>query len=151
MVANTKPGTKIKVLTLESAQLQAELQRDLGHLANLAIPLELRINHRTEMPALAQLVDVCFVVEHHKFYCHKAAFAVRSEYFRALFRDHFGETSQTDILNNSADELSSPPVIDVLSIRDITAEVFAQVVLYVYSNNIEVQLKKIKHKGTKMK
>jgi len=109
-------------------------------LANLAIPPELRINPRTEMPALAHLVDVCFVVEHHKFYCHKAAFAVRSEYFRALFRDHFGETSQTDILNDSVDELSSPPVIDVLSIRDITAEVFAQVVLYVYSNNIEVQL-----------
>jgi hypothetical protein len=63
----------------------------------------------------------------------QAAFAGRSEYFRALFRDHFGE--RTVHLDESTDAMQ----VDILVLRDVTALVFAQVVFYVYSNRVDVK------------
>ena len=63
----------------------------------------------------------------------KAAFAGRSEYFRALFRDHFDERTV------HFDESTDVTKVDVLVLRDVTALVFAQVVFYVYSNRVNVK------------
>jgi hypothetical protein len=63
----------------------------------------------------------------------QAAFAGRSEYFRALFRDHFSE--RTVHLDESTDAMQ----VDILVLRDVTALVFAQVVFYVYSNRVDVK------------
>lgn len=78
----------------------------------------------------------------------QAAFAGRSDYFRALFQDHFGETSHENKGNENADDEHS---VDVLILRDVTAEVFAQVVLYVYSNYAKVPLVMMKLYNTETK
>ena len=87
--AETKPGTRIKVVSLESAQLQAELQRDIGRLAEQAIPPELQTNLFSDVadypPPLLGLVDVCFVVDHHKFLCHKVSFLFLRHLFFLFF------------------------------------------------------------------
>lgn len=71
--AESKPGTRIKVLSLESCELQTELQRDLGQLAKQAIPSVL-IGGPIETNRSAHplgLIDVCFIVDNYKFTCHK--------------------------------------------------------------------------------
>ncbi|XP_046653588.1 ankyrin repeat and BTB/POZ domain-containing protein 1-like isoform X1 [Daphnia pulicaria] len=141
--AETKPGTKIKVLTLESKEFLEEVQRDLSQLAKQAMPSELNVNHSfTEIPSpLLNLVDVCFVVDDHQFLCHKAAFVGRSEYFRALFRDHFRETSRTGVCDKAIKQkegMEGRSEIDLMTLRDVTPEVFAQVVSYVYSNCVQL-------------
>jgi hypothetical protein len=71
-----KPGTSVKTLTLESAELAAELQQDLGVLGMQAVPQELRTwVTGVDLPLMPIvplfLVDVCFCVCGYKFYCHK--------------------------------------------------------------------------------
>lgn len=71
-----KPGTSVKTLTLESAELAAELQQDLGVLGVQAVPQELRTwVTGVDLPLMPVvplfLVDVCFCVSGYKFYCHK--------------------------------------------------------------------------------
>ncbi|KAK4025082.1 ankyrin repeat and BTB/POZ domain-containing protein 1 [Daphnia magna] len=142
--ADTKPGTKIKVLLLESKEFRAEIQRDLGQLAKQAIPSglitnDLFIQATLELPIL---VDVCFVVDRQQFLCHKAAFVGRSEYFRAFFRDHFRETSRTDLCKGSINPRDEETVkgseLERVMLRDVTPEVFAQVVYYVYCNSAQL-------------
>jgi hypothetical protein len=71
-----KPGTRVKTLTLESAELAAELQQDLGVLGMQAVPRELRTwVTGVDLPLMPVvplfLVDICFCVCGYKFYCHK--------------------------------------------------------------------------------
>lgn len=78
LLADTKPGTKIKVLLLESKEFRAEIQRDLGQLAKQAIPSglitnDLFIQATLELPIL---VDVCFAVDHQQFLCHKVSIRI---------------------------------------------------------------------------
>jgi hypothetical protein len=66
----------VKTLTLESAELVAELQQDLGVLGMQAVPQELRtwvtgVDLRLMPVVPLFLVDICFCVCGHKFYCHK--------------------------------------------------------------------------------
>jgi hypothetical protein len=73
-----KPGTSVKMLTLESAELAAELQQDLGVLGMQAVPRELRTwVTGVDLPLMPIvplfLVDICFCVCGYKFYCHKVA------------------------------------------------------------------------------
>lgn len=126
-----KPGTSVKTLTLESAELAAELQQDLGVLGMQAVPQELRTwVTGVDLPLMPVvplfLVDICFCVCGYKFYCHKAFFCGRSEYFNALLRDHFSETT--------ADE-GNP----VVTIRNVPVEAFAAVVYYIYTNVVQVR------------
>ena len=53
--------------------MQVELQRDLDQIAKQAIPPELLTNDlfASSPSPLLNLIDVCFVVDHHKFLCHK--------------------------------------------------------------------------------
>jgi hypothetical protein len=71
-----KPGTSVKTLTLESPELAAELQQDLGVLGMQAVPQELRTwATGVDLPLMPVvplfLVDICFCVRGYKFYCHK--------------------------------------------------------------------------------
>jgi len=71
-----KPGTSVKTLTLESAELAAELQQDFGVLGMQAVPRELRTwVTGVDLPLMPIvplfLVDICFCVCGYKFYCHK--------------------------------------------------------------------------------
>ena len=64
------------MLTLESAELAAELQQDLGVLGMQAVPQELRTwVTGVDLPLMPIvplfLVDICFCVCGYKFYCHK--------------------------------------------------------------------------------
>jgi hypothetical protein len=66
------------MLTLESAELSAELQQDLGVLGMQAVPHELRTwVTGVDLPLMPVvppfLVDICFCVSGYKFYCHKVA------------------------------------------------------------------------------
>lgn len=73
ILAETKPGTRIKVLSVESSELLAEVQHDLSQLATQAIPPDLltKISSTSNIPRLLNLTDVCFIVDGHKFSCHK--------------------------------------------------------------------------------
>lgn len=57
----------------------------------------------------------------------QAAFVGRSEYFRALFRDHFRETSRTDVCDTAIQqkdkEREGRTEIDLLTLHDVTPEV----------------------------
>ena len=71
-----KPGTRVKTLTLESAELAAELQQDLGVLGMRGVPQELRTCVTGDDLPLMPIVplfmaDICFCVCGYKFYCHK--------------------------------------------------------------------------------
>ncbi|XP_021931904.1 ankyrin repeat and BTB/POZ domain-containing protein 1-like isoform X2 [Zootermopsis nevadensis] len=127
----TKPGTSVKTLTLESAELAAKLQQDLGVLGVQALPQELRTwVTGVDLPLMPIvplfLVDICFCVCGCKFYCHKAFFCGRSEYFNALLRDHFSETTADD---------GNPMV----TIRNVPVEAFASVVYYIYTNAVQAR------------
>ena len=74
IIAETKPGTRIKVLSLESTEMQSDLQRELGLLAETAIPVELLPSGQPRINQFLNLIDVCFVVEQHRFHCHKVIF-----------------------------------------------------------------------------
>ncbi|PSN49801.1 Ankyrin repeat and BTB/POZ domain-containing protein 1, partial [Blattella germanica] len=55
-----------------------------------------------------------------------AFFCGRSEYFHALLRDHFSETTADD-------------GIPVVTIRNVPVEAFAAVVYYIYTNGVQVR------------
>ncbi|KAK3861251.1 hypothetical protein Pcinc_032762 [Petrolisthes cinctipes] len=106
---------------------------DLRDLAQATLPPHLRF-WPTEMPFCptqdhAPFADVCFVIDGHPFLCHKMFFCTRSEYFRALLRDHFHETQWQDS--------SSLPTI---TLHDVSPQVFAVLVHYLYCNQTIVSL-----------
>jgi hypothetical protein len=79
---------RVKTLTLESAELVAELQQDLGVLGMQAVPKELRTwvkgGNLPRMPIVPLfLVDVCFCVCGYKFYCHKVTKTEGNDLFRS--------------------------------------------------------------------
>ncbi len=56
----------------------------------------------------------------------QAAFVGRSEYFRALFRDHFRETSRTGVCDKAIKQkegMEGRSEIDLMTLRDVTPEV----------------------------
>ncbi|PSN49796.1 hypothetical protein C0J52_01396 [Blattella germanica] len=72
----SKPGMNVKMLILESVELAAELQQDLGVLGMQAVPQELCTwVTGVDLPLMPIvplfLVDVCFCVSGYKFNCHK--------------------------------------------------------------------------------
>ena len=92
----SKRGTVITSLHLDSKLSQEELQQDLGVIAQQALPLEFRDWNGLELPLMPrveqQFVDLVFLVGGYEYFCHKPIFSTRSEYFRALLEDHFQET-----------------------------------------------------------
>ncbi|XP_062977437.1 ankyrin repeat and BTB/POZ domain-containing protein 1 isoform X2 [Elgaria multicarinata webbii] len=72
--------------------------------------------------------DVCFRVADYNFLCHKAFFCGRSDYFKALLEDHFSES----------EELQTQPSIPVVTLHDISEEIFIRVLYYIYSDDTEL-------------
>ncbi|KAM6977066.1 ankyrin repeat and BTB/POZ domain-containing protein 1 [Aplochiton taeniatus] len=127
---SNKPGTCVKVLTLEPSNCQ--LQEDMAQLADCALPAELRVGFG-ELPFdridnFPSYPDVCFRVEGYNFLCHKAFFCGRSDYFKALLEDHFSEV----------EVLESQPCTPVLTLHNISHEIFTRIIYYIYSDDTEL-------------
>ncbi|XP_068191257.1 ankyrin repeat and BTB/POZ domain-containing protein 1 isoform X1 [Antennarius striatus] len=129
---SSKPGICVKVLSLEPDSCQ--LQEDMAQLADSAIPTELRVGFG-ELPfdkveCFYTYPDICFRVGSYNFLCHKAFFCGRSDYFKALLEDHFSEGEQ----------LQSQPSIPVITLHNISHEVFIDVMYYIYTNDPELKV-----------
>nr|XP_033782147.1 ankyrin repeat and BTB/POZ domain-containing protein 1 isoform X2 [Geotrypetes seraphini] len=133
---SSKPGTWVKVLTIEP-QGNCRLQEDLALLADCALPAELRVGYG-ELPFDSTdnfncCPDVCFRVADYNFLCHKAFFCGRSDYFKALLEDHFCESG----------ELQTQPSIPVVTLHNISEDIFIRVLYYIYSDNTELSLENV--------
>lgn len=134
---SSKRGAKIRHIQIESVRSQNALHEDLSILAMLTLPYEfqfqwhywMELPMRPKPPGCDQYADVVFKVDSIPFYCHKAMFCTRSDYFRALISDHFHE--------GSWDPMLEMPVIEIHNVRP---SVFALVVNHVYSNKQKVFL-----------
>uniref|UniRef100_H3ATG5 Ankyrin repeat and BTB/POZ domain-containing protein 1 n=1 Tax=Latimeria chalumnae TaxID=7897 RepID=H3ATG5_LATCH len=128
---SSKPGTCVKVLTVEPLD-NCRLQDDLAHLADCAMPAELRVGFG-ELPFdstdnFNSYPDVCFRVNGYNFLCHKAFFCGRSDYFKALMQDHFSES----------EELEAQPSISLLTLHNLSEEIFIHVLYYIYTDHTEL-------------
>nr|XP_046221031.1 ankyrin repeat and BTB/POZ domain-containing protein 1 isoform X1 [Oncorhynchus gorbuscha] len=127
---SNKPGTCVKVLTLEPHSCQH--QEEMAQLADCALPAELKVGFG-ELPFdrtdnFPSYPDICFRVEGYDFLCHKAFFCGRSDYFKALLQDHFSE----------GEMMQSQPSTPVLTIHNISHEIFIRLLYYVYSDDTEL-------------
>ncbi|XP_064604723.1 ankyrin repeat and BTB/POZ domain-containing protein 1-like [Liolophura sinensis] len=124
---STKLG--VNVTTLCTEPNSEELQLHLGKLADMALPTELSNWALGELPfepeAVCLFPDVCFVVEGHNFLCHKAFFCGRSDYFKVLLLDHFGELETSDDL-------------PTLTLHGISVDVFIAVMYHIYQDNCQL-------------
>ncbi|KAJ8371899.1 hypothetical protein AAFF_G00298910 [Aldrovandia affinis] len=128
---SSKPGTCVKVLTLEPLS-NRQLQEEMAILADCALPAELRVGFG-ELPFdrtdnFPCYPDICFRVEGYDFMCHKVFFCGRSDYFRALLEDHFSE----------GETLQSQPCTPVLTLHNIPHDIFVRVLYYIYSDDTEL-------------
>ncbi|KAG8516966.1 Ankyrin repeat and BTB/POZ domain-containing protein 1 [Galemys pyrenaicus] len=128
----SKPGTCVKVLTIEPPPLDPRLREDLALLADCALPPELR-GDLGELPfpcpdGFNSCPDVCFRVDGCSFLCHKAFFCGRSDYFRALLDDHFCEN----------EELEASGGLPVITLHRISPDIFTHVLYYIYSDHTEL-------------
>ncbi|XP_021364162.1 ankyrin repeat and BTB/POZ domain-containing protein 1-like [Mizuhopecten yessoensis] len=129
-----KPGITVTTLTIEPNLHNTKLQEDLGKLGDLALPDELCSEIFQALGSLpfAGLQDlpiypdICFIVEEHKFLCHKVFFCGRSDYFKALLIDHFGESYISE------DNLPMVPI------NEISAESFRKLMYYLYQDSCEL-------------
>uniref|UniRef100_A0A3B4BFD6 BTB domain-containing protein n=1 Tax=Periophthalmus magnuspinnatus TaxID=409849 RepID=A0A3B4BFD6_9GOBI len=129
---SNKPGICVKVLSLEPQN--CKLQDELAQLADCALPAELQLGFG-ELPFqrttnLSTYPDICFAVDGYNFLCHKAFFSGRSDYFRALIKDHFCEGGQ----------LQSQPNTPVITLHNISHEIFIHVMFYIYSDDTELTM-----------
>ncbi|XP_062595032.1 ankyrin repeat and BTB/POZ domain-containing protein 1-like [Saccostrea cucullata] len=125
-----KPGVNITNILIERSEDSLDLQFDLGRLADLALPRELSTFVQGELPFEPEYAsfypDICFCVEGHKFLCHKVFFCGRSDYFKALLIDHFGESEVSD---------SNVPQ---MTLNDISCDIFTQIMYYIYQDSCEL-------------
>ncbi|XP_050406814.1 ankyrin repeat and BTB/POZ domain-containing protein 1 [Patella vulgata] len=124
-----KVGVRVNMLIIEPQDKSQELKMDLGQLVNEAVPTALKKWVPGELPFEPETSllyhDVCFQVEDHIFNCHKVFFCGRSDYFKALVEDHFGECCHNG-------------EIPVIKIKDVSVQVFLRVLHYVYQDNCEL-------------
>ncbi|RXN19489.1 ankyrin repeat and BTB POZ domain-containing 1 [Labeo rohita] len=127
---SNKPGTCVKVLTLDPHNFQ--LQDGMALLADSALPAELRVGYG-QLPfdltdSFPSYPDICLRVEGYDFLCHKAFFCGRSDYFKALLEDHFSE----------GETLQSHPSIPVITLHDVSHDLFTRILYYIYSDNSQL-------------
>jgi len=129
----TKPGTNVTTILIEPDEGSPDLQMDLGVLADQAVPAPYsRWVGGSELPFLSEpqdshFVDLCIRVDCNNFFCHKVFFCGRSDYFRALVAGHFSDTS-----------VDSDSDIPVVTLNDVSADVFIHVLYYIYMNSTEI-------------
>ncbi|XP_056445652.1 ankyrin repeat and BTB/POZ domain-containing protein 1 [Gadus chalcogrammus] len=127
---SNKPGICVKVLTL--GPHSDRLQDHMLQLAVGALPAELRVGCG-QLPFIITddyptYPDIAFKVEGYNFLCHKAFFCVRSDYFKAMLEDHFSE----------GEILTSQPNVPVLTLHNISYEVFICLLYYIYGDDTEL-------------
>ncbi|XP_045164247.1 ankyrin repeat and BTB/POZ domain-containing protein 1-like isoform X2 [Mercenaria mercenaria] len=126
---SSKPGINITTVLVEETD-KWQLQLHFGSLADIALPEELCSIATGELPFEPEFAsvyaDIQIVVEGHKFYCHKVFFCGRSDYFRALVHDHFGEC------------WTSEEQLPVLELHNISVEIFVKVMYYLYQDYCEL-------------
>ncbi|TKS77742.1 Ankyrin repeat and BTB/POZ domain-containing protein 1 [Collichthys lucidus] len=120
----------VKVLSLEPRSCQ--LQEDMAQLAKSALPTGRRAGF-DELPFnklenFQSYPDICFIVDGYNFLCHKAFFCGRSDYFKALLEDHFSEGGR----------LQSQPSTPVITLHNISHEIFIHVMYYIYTDDTEL-------------
>ncbi|GFR73357.1 ankyrin repeat and BTB/POZ domain-containing protein 1 [Elysia marginata] len=127
---SSKPGVRVTTLELSPENSKENLQRDLAQLAHWAMPAELNSWVLGELPFEPETLpltypDVCFSVDNHRFLCHKTFFCARSDYFKAVIEDHFGEA-----------ELSGS--LPVVYLHEATVQVFVRILSYMYSDSCDL-------------
>ncbi|KAK6994346.1 ankyrin repeat and BTB/POZ domain-containing protein 1, partial [Biomphalaria glabrata] len=127
---SSKLGVKVTTLVLEPVKGSDDVQRDLAQLAHWALPEELTSWIVGELPFEPETMpltypDVCFIVDDHRFMCHKAFFCGRSDYFKALLENHFGENE------NSGN-------IPVVYLHEVSIDVFLRILTYIYSDSADL-------------
>uniref|UniRef100_A0A8C4HHS0 Ankyrin repeat and BTB (POZ) domain containing 1 n=1 Tax=Dicentrarchus labrax TaxID=13489 RepID=A0A8C4HHS0_DICLA len=127
---SNKPGICVKFLSLEPHS--GQLQDEIAQLADSALPTELKVGFG-ELPfnrvdGFSTYPDICFRVNGYDFLCHKAFFCGRSDYFKALLEDHFSEGEQ----------LESQPSTPVITLHNISHEIFIHVMYFIYTDNTEL-------------
>ncbi|XP_054162101.1 ankyrin repeat and BTB/POZ domain-containing protein 1-like [Oppia nitens] len=127
----TKPGTNVSTITVES--------ETHSHHFNIlylnCIPRDVHFwIDGSELPFLTDFssytfFDVYFNVENQLFKCHKVFFSGRSDYFKALFNDHFMEAKKQ--ING----------IQVFELFYISIQTFLVIASYIYQNSAQFNLK----------
>ncbi|XP_076469134.1 ankyrin repeat and BTB/POZ domain-containing protein 1-like [Babylonia areolata] len=127
----SKSGVIVTTLVVEEPANSYLLQTELGQLTNAASPPAFCSWVQGELPFdqqdLQTFTDISFVVDGHQFLCHKAFFCERSDYFKALIQDHFGEASS-----------SSSDSVPIITLRDVGAHVFHRVLTYIYQDSCDL-------------
>ncbi|CAG5128285.1 unnamed protein product [Candidula unifasciata] len=127
---STKPGVSVTTLVVDPADGGDILKQNLAQLAQCSMPADLTSWVVGELPFDAEAVplsypDVCFIVKDRQFMCHKAFFCGRSDYFKALLEDHFGENKCSEN-------------IPVVYLHDISIDIFVRILTYIYSDSCEL-------------
>nr|XP_002119669.3 ankyrin repeat and BTB/POZ domain-containing protein 1 isoform X1 [Ciona intestinalis] len=131
-----KPQMKkrVKVFSIEGEVCMSVFRDDLRKLVDHVIPPSLHdwvedgILPFTKMWRETLLFpDVCFNIDNHLFLGHKAIFCACSDYFTALFEDHFLENSFH----------SGTRVLPMITLTHISPQIFKNVVVSMYSDEVE--------------
>ena len=125
---------RVNLFTVENLTCTSELHTNLKNLVDHVIPPSANdwvdqgvLPFTTVDDKKTYYADVCFIVEEHSFYAHKAFLITYSEYFRARCDDHFSENHLHD-------------AIPVIYLNDISLIVFKSIVLHAYADAFEVCL-----------
>ncbi|KAB7497739.1 Ankyrin repeat and BTB/POZ domain-containing protein 1 [Armadillidium nasatum] len=125
---------QITMVVIEPEDSNNGVETDFRELVQSTLPPELRV-WPTEMPfchrEIPVFADVCFIVQGLQFMCHKVFFCHRSEYFKALIKDHFNETQW---YNEDSNESCSIPIV---TLHRFSIEVFTVLISYLYTNVVE--------------
>lgn len=129
---STKPGVSVAVICIETLADFGALNVSFGKLADQAAPTEASLISYEELPFAPEreltYTDVCFTVAGHRFMCHKAFFASRSDYFKALLQPHF-----------CSENGYSHEVV----LHDVQLEIFTCIVYYVYQEACELNFQNV--------
>ncbi|TNM86950.1 ankyrin repeat and BTB/POZ domain-containing protein 1 isoform X1 [Takifugu rubripes] len=132
---SNKPGVCVKVLSLKPHHCR--LEEEFAQIADAALPAELGVGFGelpfNRMDCFPTYPDICFRVDGYNFLCHKAFFCGRSDYFRALLEDHFCEGEQ----------LQSHPNTLVITLHNISHEIFIHIMYYIYTDNTELMVESV--------
>ncbi|KAM7437250.1 Ankyrin repeat and BTB/POZ domain-containing protein 1 [Porites harrisoni] len=137
----TSKMREINVVSIEPESQSTELQDAFGRLAEAALPVPFTSQQfPRQFPfeissdlfdvsvcsdETSPLVDVCFIVDNYRFYCHKVFFCGRSDYFRALLEYKLSESPQNEMFKESITEVY---------LNDVSPDVFAAVVAFIYQD-----------------
>ncbi|KAG1714139.1 Ankyrin repeat and BTB/POZ domain-containing protein 1 [Nymphon striatum] len=132
--AFSKPGIKVKTILIESGQTSMPVHFDFNVLINQALPVHFRQwIDGSELPFLPTpdhigFEDMCLIVDNYNFMCHQAFICSRSDYFKAMLRNHFLETEVSD------------ENLRLMSIKlyEVPVKIFVNVLYYIYQDEVQL-------------